>query len=252
MYAKLYLFRSKAFALIFISTFFLNACAGLTNKNSTISDSKPIWSYGNFCGSGYPKNSNGIHPIDDLDLICAYHDKCYDSFGRAHQVCDELMSRNLSYFIDQSKKTTLTNRCGAVIVEAFTFAQSNIANDQNFFLKAITVFERTLQAPYLALLSALLSHGTSNDNRPCNLDNPNVEYVAPISKHELTRLNQCEKKHAEIKNYSRDYPNSYDHKVWQALQREKTDRIGRGRDFNTNAEYDKKFGCTDYPVRGRF
>lgn len=149
----------------------LCGCAGLNNGLATNSEAKPMWSYGNFCGGGYPQNSKGLRPVDDVDLLCFYHDRCYDAAGKASSFCDMALSQNISYLLDTFKRHKyegVPQRCGNALVEISVFANSNVANDDEFSTKAINAFTRIQQAPALLLLSALLDHGTPVRASLCN------------------------------------------------------------------------------------
>ena len=48
--------------------------------------------YGNWCGPGNPKPGETPEPIDELDLACKHHDKCYERFGYYTCRCDVVSS----------------------------------------------------------------------------------------------------------------------------------------------------------------
>ena len=44
--------------------------------------------YGNWCGSGYPKDGDNPPVWDAFDLACKRHDRCYDRLGAGEKSCD--------------------------------------------------------------------------------------------------------------------------------------------------------------------
>jgi hypothetical protein len=188
-----YLLTHKLAVISLTLPLVLTACAGLKGMSSTNSEQKPIWSYGNYCGGDYPKYSVAIRPVDDLDLICYYHDKCYEIEGKPLDVCDSALFHNLRYFSNSKRKTSI--KCSQLAVEIQQFSLSNsVVTQDSLFGKAVMALPTAIMNIGLApmyLTAAAMGNSSMREVDACNLSLERIKYIAPLNAKELERMKEC-------------------------------------------------------------
>jgi hypothetical protein len=97
----------KTFFLIMI-LFLLFGCSSNKKTTQKIELSFPI--YGNYCGPLSPPK--GMNPIalDEVDLACKNHDKCYEDLGYLNKNCDLQIIKDLKLINSQSETEKLASR----------------------------------------------------------------------------------------------------------------------------------------------
>ena len=96
----------KAFSLIIIFSF-LFSCSG--NKKIAKSElSFPV--YGNYCGPLYPPKGMSPLALDEVDLACKKHDKCYGDLGYFNKDCDLQIMQDLKAIKSKSEKENLAKK----------------------------------------------------------------------------------------------------------------------------------------------
>lgn len=232
--------RTKITAPTLLLCIVLAGCGGMKNTNSTNTQSKPAWSYGNFCGGNYPQTHNQHRPIDDLDTICYYHDLCYDLANGPSYICDMALADNLENFI---KGLPPPRRCASITAELVVFASSNITPDKPGVLTAIETFNRVLQAPFFAVLSGVLHEGSQYAPQACNYSprtpGTPLMLVAPRTNQELTYMRECQRSFEEDK--IQPYGSSDRNRKLLTL-------IGPKKPFRNRLDYDLRRGCVSYPL----
>ena len=91
----------------FVILEFLFSCS-IAKKEQISELSFPI--YGNYCGPLHPPKGMNPVPIDDVDIACHNHDKCYDDYGYFNKSCDLKIIEDLKSVIPQSESEALSRK----------------------------------------------------------------------------------------------------------------------------------------------
>jgi hypothetical protein len=188
--------NAKYFVLVIITV--LYGCAGLSNTNSTILDKKPFWSYGNYCGAGYPSTSYGIAPVDDLDRACKAHDMCYTIWRRSDSACDFVFLKNLGRLFDSNPP----NYCKTIIIETMLWARTHQADDVSLYRSSILNLALIFDSAQLALLSAIMgAERAISTPVSCNRGNKVFKgFVAPKNEEGYGVMRSCLQKHKDVED----------------------------------------------------
>ncbi|WP_228113006.1 phospholipase A2 family protein [Streptococcus mitis] len=77
-----------------------------------------IGSYGNYCG--YGNNGYSIPAIDDLDMACFYHDKCFKGFLADNRSCNAAFLTRLSPIVANNAWNTTKGAYARAAVVLFS------------------------------------------------------------------------------------------------------------------------------------
>ncbi len=208
---------------ILVTLFFtivIIGCSGLQTNN----DSEPAWKYGNFCGKDHPRidsrlpvpvqitQLSRIHPVDDIDLACFWHDVCYTVEGKATATCDHILSSNLEairkYLPKASVDRTglfkdedgfILDGCTKLVNEVSSFAIAASGwNSDDIADKIITTTVMTIatvvNTPAMLIGGAFSYQGGSQavgtTGVTC-ISKRRVKFIAPTLSNEISNLRSC-------------------------------------------------------------
>jgi hypothetical protein len=97
----------KTFLLLLVLSF-LFSCSNNKKKMQKTDLSFPV--YGNYCGPLYPPKGMNPLALDEVDLACKNHDKCYDDYGYFNKNCDLEIIKDLKLINPQSETEKLAQR----------------------------------------------------------------------------------------------------------------------------------------------
>jgi hypothetical protein len=97
----------KTFFLLLVLSF-LFSCSNSKKAIKKTDLSFPI--YGNYCGPLYPPKGMNPLVLDEVDLACKNHDKCYDDFGYFNKNCDLEILKDLKLINPKSVDEKLAQR----------------------------------------------------------------------------------------------------------------------------------------------
>lgn len=97
----------KTFLLLLVLSF-LFSCSNNKKIMQTTDLSFPI--YGNYCGPFHPPKGMNPLAIDEVDLACKNHDKCYDDYGYFNKKCDLQIMKDLKLINPQNETEKLAHR----------------------------------------------------------------------------------------------------------------------------------------------
>jgi hypothetical protein len=176
---------ASAISIVFVASC-LVGCAGMRGANSTSGDTKPSWSYGNHCGANYPTYYHDVPAVDDLDLICKLHDRCYVASRGPSSICDFYLGLNLIEFSGNGK-SRVTNHCAQLIEEMMLFVQK--ASPKGRF-----VDWADLAFNWLKSMADTFNRGAwkgpLDTSERCNSGLKQLAYLAPSNADELAKIEQ--------------------------------------------------------------
>lgn len=172
----------------------LAGCAGRSATRATIADEKPAWAYGNHCGGNYPSASLDPPAVDDLDLVCRFHDQCYAAWGGPYRTCDALLRYNVQHLRRTSSSSRFSAHCKQLFDEVMSFAALPDRSQPDKVSLAFESAGLVWQLPALALgqLSSRLYRAVDNrDAEPCMSEDASISFIAPQTAAELAALREA-------------------------------------------------------------
>jgi hypothetical protein len=129
---------------IILATILINIIGCVTTRGTD-----ELWSYGEFCGSEWPKVVGltqadrlakliSIQASDDIDELCKEHDICYEKLGAHASSCDKDLRRNL-LAIEFPREKTSCLKVKDQILYAFSCFQQTGHQQSNILTALITM-----------------------------------------------------------------------------------------------------------------
>lgn len=186
--------RPALAVLALLGATLLAACAGRSAPQATIADTKPAWAYGNHCGGGYPSVTPDAPVVDDLDLVCRFHDQCYDAYGGPYRTCDALLRYNVQHLRRSAASSRFSAHCRQLFDEVMSFTTLPDRSQPDKVSLAFESAGLVWQLPALAFGQLASRVGRAVDGRDaerCLSDDAAVSFVAPQTPAELAALKEA-------------------------------------------------------------
>lgn len=180
--------------LALLAAALLAGCAGRGAPRATIADEKPAWAYGNHCGGAYPSVTLDAPVVDDLDLVCRFHDQCYTAYGAPYRTCDALLRYNVQHLRRSSSSGRFSAHCRQLFDEVMSFAALPDRSQPDKLSLAFESAGLVWQLPALAWSQLSSRVGRMVDNRdhePCLGEDAALTFVAPQTPAELAALKEA-------------------------------------------------------------
>ena len=98
----------KTFFLFLMAIIFLFGCS--SNKKIIKNPELSFPVYGNYCGPLYPPKGTNPIALDQVDLACKNHDKCYEDYGYFNKKCDLQILDSLRLIKPKSENEKLAQK----------------------------------------------------------------------------------------------------------------------------------------------